>query len=97
MLLILPSQVYGYSIFYVLLQGDSGGPLSCYQDGKWYVAGVGRWPEGQCGQRPEVYTLVSDYLGWIEESYDWWGSCGHKPQQTPWVSIPHTYKRHGLI
>ncbi|XP_029437548.1 serine protease 55-like [Rhinatrema bivittatum] len=49
--------------------GDSGGPLVCktWKDYRWYEVGIVSWGIG-CTERgiPAAYTLVSNYVNWIE-------------------------------
>ncbi|MEE6477196.1 hypothetical protein FKM82_011404, partial [Ascaphus truei] len=53
-----------------LCQADNGGPLVCtYANTKtWYLVGVVSWGIG-CGQnrQPGVYTIVSNYVHWINK------------------------------
>ncbi|XP_072388528.1 venom protease-like isoform X2 [Diabrotica undecimpunctata] len=53
-------------------QGDSGGPLQVQQDGRLYIVGITSFGIG-CGKPgiPGVYTRVSNYLPWIEQTV--WG------------------------
>uniref|UniRef100_UPI00398E87EB serine protease 55-like n=1 Tax=Pristiophorus japonicus TaxID=55135 RepID=UPI00398E87EB len=52
-----------------VLQGDSGGPLMCKgKDSEaWIQIGIVSWGKG-CGQSqsPGVYTLLSNYIDWLE-------------------------------
>lgn len=52
-----------------LSQGDGGGPLVCEKNGQWYQVGIVSFGIG-CGRRnvPGVYTRVSAYENWIEET-----------------------------
>lgn len=49
--------------------GDGGGPLVCEKNGQWYQVGIVSFGIG-CGRRnvPGVYTRVSAYENWIEET-----------------------------
>lgn len=52
------------------LQGDSGGGLMCeVEDGRWVLAGIVSWGD-MCGTtgRPGVYTKVSSFMDWIEQT-----------------------------
>lgn len=52
--------------------GDSGGPLNCQNpDGSWTVHGVVSFGSGQgcnVAQKPTVFTQVSSYIHWINET-----------------------------
>ena len=48
---------------------DSGGPLTVKgEDGKFSVIGVVSWGEGCAKGYPGVFTKVTPYLDWINES-----------------------------
>ncbi|XP_061492411.1 coagulation factor VII-like [Rhineura floridana] len=49
-------------------KGDSGGPFAVSYHGTWYLLGIVSWGEG-CAVLGKygVYTLVSNYISWIEE------------------------------
>lgn len=50
-------------------QGDSGGPLVCDINDVWIQAGVVSWGS-DCAlfKRPGVYTNVSVYISWIQNT-----------------------------
>ncbi|XP_052512092.1 kallikrein-13 [Budorcas taxicolor] len=62
-------------------EGDSGGPLVC--NGKLH--GIISWGDFPCGQpnRPGVYTRVSQYVPWIQETIR-----KQKTWQQEWVKGP---------
>ncbi|KAF6288307.1 kallikrein related peptidase 13 [Rhinolophus ferrumequinum] len=62
-------------------EGDSGGPLIC--KGKLY--GIVSWGDFPCGQpnRPGVYTRVSQYVSWIQETIQ-----NQKTQEQKWTTRP---------
>ncbi|XP_008114763.2 serine protease 33 [Anolis carolinensis] len=52
-------------------QGDSGGPLACKQNDTWYLAGLVSFGLS-CSEpnRPGVYTRVTSYMDWIQNTMD---------------------------
>ena len=52
-------------------QGDSGGPLVCVEDGVPILRGIVSFGKG-CGRPglPGIYTRVSTYIDWIDESIE---------------------------
>ncbi|XP_029437475.1 mucin-5AC-like [Rhinatrema bivittatum] len=53
-------------------QGDNGGPLVCrsWKNDLWHQVGILSWGQG-CGKKtPGIYTLLSNFLGWIEAETD---------------------------
>ena len=61
-----------------LIQGDSGSPLMC-QDAftdRWQLAGVVSGGRPECGEgqqditRPSVFTKITNYLTWIQDTID---------------------------
>ncbi|XP_036088560.1 kallikrein-13 isoform X3 [Rousettus aegyptiacus] len=58
--------------------GDSGGPLIC----NGTLHGIVSWGDFPCGQpdRPGVYTRVSQYVSWIQETIE--NKSTHKQKWT---------------
>ena len=55
---------------FFILQGDSGGPLVVQRvDNSYYLAGITSFG-GFCGNEkmPSVYTRVSEYIDWINQT-----------------------------
>lgn len=56
------------------MQGDSGGPLMCHPPGSgshqhWYQVGIVSWGRSCAArQSPGVYTHVSNYHSWLEQT-----------------------------
>lgn len=50
-------------------QGDSGSPLMCEHEGRWYLTGIVS-AGYECGNPlvPAIYTRVSHFVDWIEET-----------------------------
>lgn len=57
--------------------GDSGGPLQCYSpsQSRWYLVGITSYGHA-CAlpNEPDVFTRVSAYHGWINETMHHWSS-----------------------
>ncbi|XP_058136697.1 kallikrein-13 [Dasypus novemcinctus] len=62
-------------------EGDSGGPLICNRT----LYGIISWGDFPCGQpnRPGVYTRVSQYVPWIQETIR-----KYKTQEQKWMKAP---------
>ncbi|MGH0134138.1 UNVERIFIED_CONTAM: hypothetical protein FKN15_016647 [Acipenser sinensis] len=45
-------------------KGDSGGPLVC----RGVAHGIVSFGSNPCGERPDVYTKISMYMDWIQET-----------------------------
>jgi secreted trypsin-like serine protease len=50
-------------------QGDSGGPLVTHTGEHWVLPGIVSWGSG-CAEklRPGIYTKVTNYLQWIDDT-----------------------------
>lgn len=48
--------------------GDSGGPLVCQKDKNYVQYGVTSWGSKSCDRKPSVFTRVSFYYSWIQDS-----------------------------
>merc|ERR1711976_973318 len=49
--------------------GDSGGPMFTVKNGKYYQHGIVSYGPEKCGVSfPGVYTQISNYIDWIEET-----------------------------
>lgn len=56
-------------VFFLSPQGDSGGPLVCDVNDVWIQAGVVSWgSDCALSNRPGVYTNVSVYISWIQNT-----------------------------
>lgn len=80
------------------LQGDSGGPLMCLPPGhsghgsprRWYQVGIVSWGRSCAAARsPGVYTQVSNYHSWLEQTSAHDGRPFHVPQIPVSPSLQH--------
>ena len=56
------------ALSFTCMQGDSGGPMTCKVDDTWYVVGVASFGVVFCQGVPMVYTRVSSYVDWVDDT-----------------------------
>ncbi|CAH1790047.1 unnamed protein product [Owenia fusiformis] len=56
--------------------GDTGGPLQCRRKAHWTVYGITSWGARTCGTGSGVYTKVTEYIDWIQDTIKVDGNWG---------------------
>nr|XP_008123570.2 PREDICTED: serine protease 55-like [Anolis carolinensis] len=74
-------------------QGDSGGPLMCRpptHGQQWFLVGIASWGHSCTEEKtPSVYTRVSGYRPWMEQTAASNGHPLHEAQRPPTTAPTH--------